>query len=55
MPRTDLYLKVQVSHDARETPEKLASEICRTIRKMHGVRAAELSSFVTNEAEPDDE
>ncbi len=47
MPRTDIYLKVVVDHDVEDTPEKLASEICRQIEKIYGVRRAELSSFVT--------
>jgi hypothetical protein len=47
MPRTDLYLKVVVDHDAEDEPEKLAGEICRLIQKTYGVRSAELSSFVT--------
>jgi hypothetical protein len=46
MPRTALYLKVEVEHDAWETPEKLAEEICRQIRKIYGVESAELSSHV---------
>lgn len=54
MPRTAIYLKVEVDHDARETPEQLAEEMCRRLLKMHGVRAAELSAFVaeSHEAPP---
>ncbi len=48
MPRTDLFLKVQIDHDSGETPQALADEICRRILKVHGVRSAELSSFVTH-------
>jgi hypothetical protein len=51
MPRTDLYLKVVVDHDADDEPEKLAGEICRLIGKTYGVRSAELSSFVTRPQE----
>ncbi len=47
MPRTDLFLKVEVDHDPREPPSALAEEICRRILKLHGVCSAELSSFVT--------
>lgn len=47
MPRSDLFLKVQVEHGPEERPERLADEICRTILKLYGVRSAELSSFVT--------
>jgi hypothetical protein len=51
MPRTDLYLKVVMDHDADDAPEKLASEICRQIEKTYGVRSAELSHFVTRPRE----
>ena len=53
MPRTDLFLKVEIEHDQRETPAALAEEICRRILKLHGVRSAELSSFVTRAEEKD--
>ncbi|MBM3746595.1 MAG: phosphoribosylformylglycinamidine synthase subunit PurS [Acidobacteria bacterium] len=46
MPRTALYLKVEVEHDPHETPEQLAEEMCRRLLRLHGVRAAELSAFV---------
>lgn len=49
MPRTDLYLKVEIDLPEREHPEKLASEICRQIRKVYGVRSAELSNIVEKE------
>ena len=44
MPRTDLFLKVEIDHDPEEKPEQLAAEICRHILKIYGVRSAELSS-----------
>ncbi len=48
MPRTDLYLKVEIEHDEHDKPELLGAEICRAIqRRIHGVISAELSSFVT--------
>lgn len=50
MPRTDLYLKVELDIDERESPERLASEICRQIRKIYGVRAAEVSSVVEKDS-----
>jgi hypothetical protein len=46
MARTDLYLKVELDLDEKEKPERLASEICRMIRKVYGVRSAEVSSIV---------
>lgn len=48
MPRTDLFLKVEIEHDPDERPQDLAEEICRQVRKLHGVRAAELSSYLTH-------
>ncbi len=48
MPRTDLFLKIQIIHEAQERPEELAEEICRRLLKFHGVRSAELSSFFTH-------
>jgi hypothetical protein len=46
MRRTDLYLKVELTLDDKEQPEKLAAEICRMIRKVYGVRSAEVSSMI---------
>jgi hypothetical protein len=46
MSRTDLYLKVELDLDEAEQPERLASEICRLIRKVYGVRSAEISNLV---------
>jgi hypothetical protein len=53
MPRTDVYLKVELdlpdSGKEKERPERLASEICRMIRKVYGVRNAEVSSIMEKE------
>jgi hypothetical protein len=49
MPRIDLYLKVELDIDEREKPERLAAEICRAIRKIYGVRNAEVSNTVERE------
>jgi hypothetical protein len=46
MPRTDLYLKVELDIDAKESPERVAAEICRLVRRVYGVRKAEVSSMV---------
>jgi hypothetical protein len=46
MPRTDVYIKVELDLDEKEKPERLAAEICRQIRKVYGVRGAEVSSIV---------
>lgn len=49
MVRTDVYLKVEVVLDEKESAERVAAEICRMVRKMHGVRHAEVSSLVEKE------
>ncbi len=49
MRRTDIYLKVELDLDERESPERLAAEICRQIRKVYGVRAAEVSNVIERE------
>ena len=49
MARLDVYLKVELDLDDREKPERLASEIVRMIRKLYGVRQAEVSSIVERE------
>src|SRR5579871_5122722 len=49
MRRTDLYIKVELVMDETEQPERLASEICRLIRKLYGVRSAEVSNMVEKE------
>jgi len=46
MARTDLYLKLELDHEEDEKPERLASEICRQLLKMYGVRSAEVSNMV---------
>jgi hypothetical protein len=46
MPRTAVYIKVEIDVDEKEKPDRLASEICRQIRKVYGVRSAEVSSIV---------
>lgn len=50
MRRTDVYLKVELVMDDKENPERLAAEICRMIRKVYGVRGAEVSSIVDKDA-----
>ena len=51
MPRTDLFIKVEIEHEENEPPERLAAEICRRIQKVYGVRSAELSSAVARQEE----
>ena len=49
MQRVDLYIKVEVVLDEEESPERVASEICRQIEKIYVVRAAELSNVQTRD------
>ena len=49
MPRTNLFFKVEIEHDDRETPERLGAEIVRQLLKVYGVRSAELSSSTAAE------
>lgn len=51
MARTDIYIKVTADLDRDESPERFASEICRQVEKVYGVRSAELSNFVTHSVE----
>jgi hypothetical protein len=46
VPRIDLYLKVELNLDPKETPDRLATEISRAIRRVYGVRKVEVSSIV---------
>jgi len=46
MARIDLYVKIDLDLPDSEQPEKLALEICRQIRKVYGVRAAEVQNMV---------
>ena len=49
MSRTDLYFKVEVELEG-EDPKRLASEICRQLQKVYGVRSAELTNYVTHDS-----
>lgn len=46
MRRSDIYLKVEVILDEKETADRLAAEICRMVRKIYGVRQAEVQNVV---------
>ena len=50
MRRTDVYLKVELDLDPAESPERVAAEIVRLIRKIYSVRTAEVSSIMPREA-----
>ena len=47
MPRIDLYLKLELDLPESEQPDKLASEICRQLQKIYGVRSAEVQNMVS--------
>ncbi len=48
-----MYLKVELdlpdTEKDKERPERIASEICRMIRRIYGVRGAEVSSIMEKE------
>ena len=46
MQRADIYLKVELVLDEKESPDRLAAEICRMVRKIYGVRQAEVQNVV---------
>lgn len=50
MARFDLHLKAEVTIDGEEDPRKIAAELCRLLRKVYGVRAAELTNWVRHPA-----
>jgi hypothetical protein len=49
MQRVDLYIRVEVELDEDDQIEKVASEICRQIKKNNVVRNAEFSNAVTRD------
>jgi hypothetical protein len=49
MSRTDVYLKVELDVDEKEKPERIAAEICRMIRRVYGVRNADVTNMVERE------
>jgi len=49
MSRTNLFFKVEVEHARDEAPERLGEEICRMLRKLYGVRDAEMTNFTKAE------
>jgi hypothetical protein len=46
MLRADLYLKVELELEEKESAERIAAEICRILRKLYGVRSAEVSNII---------
>lgn len=54
MQRIHLYLKVTLDAEDTDRPEKLGNEICRQVKKVYGVRSAEVTNL-TAEQRPEDE
>jgi hypothetical protein len=50
MARADVYLKIELDLDELEKPERIAAEMCRILRKIYGVRQAEVSNIVERES-----
>lgn len=46
MPRTDIYIKVEVDHDKEETADAIGSELVRQLKKLYVVRRAEVTNHV---------
>jgi hypothetical protein len=43
--RTNLFIKVVVEHDEKESPERLGAELCRQLERNYLVREAELANY----------
>ena len=43
--RIDVYIKVQVDLTETEHPKKFAEELCRILKKVYGVRKAEINNI----------
>lgn len=46
MPRTDIYLKVEVEHDREESPDAIGAELVRQLKKLYIVRKGEVTNYV---------
>ena len=46
MKAIDVYLKVEVDLDDEESPKRFAEELCRALKKIYGVRRAEISTLL---------
>ena len=51
MKAIDLYLKVELDLDETENPQRFAEELCRILKKVYGVRRAEVSNLLDRAAE----
>jgi hypothetical protein len=46
MREMQIYVKVVVEMPEGEQPQRLGREICRVVKKVYGVREAEVSSII---------
>ncbi len=46
MPQLQIYVKVVVDLPEGEQPQRLGREICRVVKRVYGVRDAEVSSII---------
>lgn len=51
MKAIDLYLKVELDLEEGENPQRVAEELCRILKKVYGVRRAEISNLHERTAE----
>ncbi len=45
MKSIDVYIKVEVDLNETEHPKKFAEELCRILKKVYGVRKAEINNI----------
>ncbi|MBI4894011.1 MAG: hypothetical protein HY821_25565 [Acidobacteria bacterium] len=45
MKAIDVYLKVEADLDNSEDPKRFAEELCKLLKKVYGVRRAEVSNL----------
>ncbi len=50
MLRSDIFLKVVVQHGESDSAQRLAEELCKRLERLYGVRLAEVSNVVTQQA-----
>lgn len=51
MKNIDVYIKVEVDLDESEHPQRFAEELCRVLKRVYGVRKAEVSNLLEHTVE----
>ncbi|MBN9656874.1 MAG: hypothetical protein J0H49_01775 [Acidobacteria bacterium] len=51
MKNIDVYLKIELDLDDSENPQRFAEELCRILKKVYGVRKAEVSNLLEHTVE----